>query len=190
VTEARLVDTGAGLVPQGEGWFVLNLRDGVWFRNEVFGSRVSLEAGGRVAKEFPQLEEQPFPELGFTVFVLPPGKPSTMYHAETGAEGFLILQGECLLIVEGTERRLRAWDFFHCPQAGHAFVGLGDEPCVIVMVGARPPTGSIRYIRDEKALEHGAGVEQETPDPNEAYAPFPHWQLGRPEGWDELPWSR
>ena len=188
--EARLVDTGAGLVPQGEGWFVLNVSYGVWFRNEHFGSRVHLEANGRVTKAFPQLDEQEFPELGFTVFVLPPGNPSTMYHAETGQEDFLVLQGECLLIVEGEERRLRAWDFFHCPEAGQAFVGLGDEPCVIVMTGARPPTGSIRYLRDVTALAHGAGVEHETPEPAEAYAPFPHWQLGRPDGWDELPWSR
>ena len=114
-----------------------------------------------------------------------------MYHAESAQESFLVLQGECLLIVEGEERRLRAWDFFHCPpDTTHAFVGSGDAPCVIVMVGARAPEGSILYPRDETALKHSAGVEEDTPSPHEAYAPFPHWQLGRPDAWGQLPWAR
>ena len=49
--------------------------------------------------------------------------------------------------------------------------------------------GTILYPRDETALKHGAGVEQDTPSPREAYAPFGHWVLGRPVSWDELPWS-
>jgi quercetin dioxygenase-like cupin family protein len=188
--EAPLVDTGGGLVPQGDGWFVLNVADGVWLRNDYFGSRVSFECGGRVTKEFPDLELLPFPQVGATVYVLPPGRPSTMYHGESGQENFLVLSGECLLIVEGEERQLHAWDFVHCPpHTMHSFVGTGDEPCVLVMIGARPKEGSILYERNEIALKHGAGVEESTPDPYVAYAPFPHWQLGRPDSWDALPWS-
>ncbi len=189
--EARLVDTGRGLAPQGDAWFVVNARDALWFRNEHFGARTSFETGGRAVKELPQLEQQSFPQLGFTLYVLPPGRPSTMYHAESDQECFLVLQSECLLIVEGEERRLRPWDFFYCaPHTKHAFVGVGDEPCVIVMAGARDPEGTILYARDETALRRGAGVEQETPSPAEAYAAFRHWRLGRPDGWDDLPWSR
>jgi len=188
--EARLVETAAGLVPQGEGWFVVNVADAPWLRNAYFGARTSFEAGGRLTRELTDLEQHSFPQVGVTVYVLPPGRPSTMYHAESDQESFLVLQGECLLIVEGQERRLRAWDFFYCaPQTKHSFVGAGDGPCVIVMVGARTDDGTIVYARDETALKHGAGVEQETPSPDEAYAPFPHWRIGRPDGWDDLRWS-
>ena len=61
-----------------------------------------------------------------------------MYHGEDAQEDFLVLSGECLLIVEGEERRLRAWDFVHCPNwTEHIFVGAGDGPCIVVGVGAR-----------------------------------------------------
>ena len=189
--EARLIDTGAGLVPQGDGWFVLNVRDAAWVRNDVFGARCGFEADGRLVKERPELEVQQHAQVGFKLHVLHPDKPSTMYHRESGQEDFLVLSGECLLIVEGEERRLRAWDFFHCaPNTTHSFVGAGEGPCVILMVGARTEQGTILYPRHEVALGHGAGVEQDTPSPQVAYSPFPHWRLGRPDGWAELPWSR
>jgi uncharacterized cupin superfamily protein len=191
VTEqGPLVDTGAGLVPQGEGWFVLNVREAAWLRHEVFGARCTFEADGRVVQERPGLQVQQHPQLGIRVHVLEPGKPSTLYHQESGQEDFLVLRGECLLIVDGEERRLREWDFFHCaPGTAHAFVGAGDGPCVLLMVGARSPDGTILYPRDETALAREAGVEQDTPSPQEAYAPYGHWRLGRPERWDELPWA-
>jgi quercetin dioxygenase-like cupin family protein len=43
----------------------------------------------------------------------------TMYHREKAQEGFLVLSGECLLVVEGEERPLRQWDFFHCPRCAY-----------------------------------------------------------------------
>jgi uncharacterized cupin superfamily protein len=188
--EAQLADTGAGLVPQDAGWFVVNVADAAWTRNDAFGARCAFEADGRLAHERPQLHVQQHPQLGFRLHVLEPGKPSTMYHRESNQEDFLVLSGQCLLIVEGEERILRAWDFFHCaPNTTHSFVGRGEAPCVILMVGARTEAGTILYPRDETALEHGAGVEQETRSPQEAYAPFPHGRLGRPDRWDELPWS-
>jgi len=188
--EARLEDTGSGLVPQGDGWFVVNVRDAPWLRNDYFGARTSFEAGARLVRELPKLEQQSFPQVGVTLYVLPPGKPSTMYHAESDQESFLVLQGECRLIVEGQDHRLRAWDFFYCaPYTNHSFVGAGEAPCVILMVGARTEEGTIVYPRNDVALRHGAGVETETPDPAKAYAPFPHWRIGRPDGWEELPWA-
>jgi len=188
--EARLADTGAGLAPQGDGWFVVNVADAAWMRHDKFGARTNFEADGRLVSERPELHVQHHPQLGIRVHVLEPGKPSTMYHRESGQEGFLVLSGECLLIVEGQERHLRAWDFFHAaPGTTHAFVGAGDGPCVMLMVGARSEKGTILYPRDETALKHGAGVEEDTEQPSVAYSPFGHWRLGRPDSWDELPWS-
>jgi hypothetical protein len=107
-------------------------------------------------------------------------------------EGFLVLRGECLLLIEGEERPLKAWDFVHCPpDTEHAFVGAGEGPCVIFMTGARKgwPDKGITYVRSEVALRHGAGVETETTKSAEAYAPFPKWQPGPPPSWAGLPWA-
>jgi uncharacterized cupin superfamily protein len=111
-----------------------------------------------------------------------------MYHWEADQEDFLVLLGEGLLIVEGQERPLRQWDFVHCPAGtNHVIVGAGDTPCLMLAVGARgrstgPEWGA--YTVDDAALRHGAGVERETTDPQEAYARF---RPGEPtryrEGW-------
>ncbi len=157
-------------------WFVRNVRDAEWWVNEKFGARTFLVPG----------ESQ----VGVRVHVLEPGKPSTLYHGESEQEGFLVIEGECTLLVEGDERLLRPWDYFHCaPNTTHSFVGAGDGPCVVVTLGLRDEDGTIRYARDETALRHGAGVERETDTPDEAYAPFPKWEQGRPAGWGSLPWN-
>jgi uncharacterized cupin superfamily protein len=151
---------------------------------------VRFESSPRVLAERPDVEPQRFAETGFTLAVLEPGKPSGMYHAESGQENFLVLAGTCLLVVEEQERPLRAWDFVHCPSGtAHVFVGTGDGSCVILMVGARREGGSILYPRSEVALGHDAGVTTETPQPSDAYAPFPAWRLGRPAAWPGLPWA-
>ena len=188
--ETQLQETPSGLAPVGDGWFVVNVRDAAWMRNDHFGARCNFEADGRLVKERPDLEVQQHPQVGIRLHVLEPGQPSTMYHRESDQEDFLVLAGECLLIVEGEERRLRPWDFVHCAQnTTHSFVGAGDGPCVMLMVGARSDDATILYPRDEAALKHGAGVEEDTPSPNDAYAPFPHWRSGRPDGWEDLPWT-
>jgi uncharacterized cupin superfamily protein len=156
-------------------WFVQNVADYDWWVNEKFGNRAFLVPDGS--------------RVGVRVHVHEPGKPSTLYHRETEQEGFLVVEGECLLIVEGEERLLRQWDYFHCPPGTtHSFVGAGDGPCVVVTIGGRE--GSIVYPPDETAQKHGASVEQETDKPSEAYAPFPQWEPGRPAAWDDLPWNR
>jgi len=176
--EARLEDTGGGLAPATEGWFVVNVRDASWVTNDVLGDCCIFEGG-----------EVEFPQLGYTIGVLEPGQSGGRYHGESNQEDFLVLRGECLLLIEGEERRLQAWDFVHCPPwTEHAFVGAGDGPCVIFMTGARTREKAIVYPRSELALKHGAGVETETTKPAEAYAPFPKWQPGKPD-FTGLPWG-
>jgi uncharacterized cupin superfamily protein len=158
-------------------WFVRNVADNEWWVNEKFGNRTMLVPDAS--------------HVGVRVHVHEPGKPTTLYHSESEQEGFLVIEGECVLLVEGEERLLRPWDYFHCPPGTiHGFVGAGDGPCVVVTFGARSEGGTILYARDDLALSHDAGVEQETDTPREAYEPFPKWEPGRPEAWDSLPWNR
>ena len=173
VPEARLNTTAGGLVPEGEGWFVLNAREAKWLDGD-FGAYTRFEGDSR------------FPKLGFNIGVLAPGQPSCMYHGEDEQEDFLVLAGECLLLIEGEERLLRQWDFVHCPAwAEHVFVGAGDVPCTILAVGTRTG-GDVVYPRSELALRHNAGVEQETREPREAYAKIgPDTPVGYRDGWLE-----
>jgi uncharacterized cupin superfamily protein len=158
-------------------WFVRNVADNDWWVNKKFGARTMLVPDDS--------------QVGARVHVLEPGKPSTLYHRESDQEGFLVVEGECLLIVEGEERPLRRWDYVHlAPGVTHGFVGAGEGPCVMVTLGGRSEDGSILYARDETAFRLGAGVEEDTDTPREAYAPFPKWEAGRPAAWDSLPWNR
>lgn len=175
--EAPLQETPAGLAPQGDGWFVLNARDAVWLERDGFGTRCGFEADGRVAAAL-GLEQHLFPQIGIKMAVIEPGQRSTLYHAETSQEDFLVLEGECVAIVEDEERRLKAWDLLHCPPGTrHAFANDGQAPCVLLMVGARREGGSIVYPVSELAGRYGASVERETTSPHEAYAPFGHWRV-------------
>jgi uncharacterized cupin superfamily protein len=161
VPEAELQRTEHGTVATGEGWYVLNARETRWYYAEGRGAFCDLEG------------DQNFPQLGINVQVLGPGEAMAMYHWEADQEDFLVVSGEALLIVEGEERPLRAWDLLHCPpNAKHTIVGAGTGPCVVVAVGARDHDGQPDwggYTVDEVALRHGAGVEQETTVPDEAY---------------------
>jgi uncharacterized cupin superfamily protein len=160
ISEAGLTTADGGKEPRGEGWFVVNARDAVWREEPSLGRACRFEGDVR------------FPQFGINIHILMPGQPNCMYHAENVQEDFLVLSGECLLLVEGEERRLRAWDFVHCPAwTEHVFVGAGDGPCAILMVGARPDK-NVRYPVNELARRHGAGVDQATDSPREAYARF------------------
>lgn len=190
MTEAKLEDVGSGLAPVTPGWFVVNAGEAAWLRNAAFGGRCVFESNRRVLSERPGAEPQHFPETGFTLAVLEPGKPSGMYHSENRQENFFVLAGTCRLIVLEQERELRAWDFVHLPPGTHhTFVGTGDGPCVLLMIGARREDHTFVYPRSDTALAYDAGVETETPSPREAYARFGHWQIGRPDTWPELPWG-
>jgi quercetin dioxygenase-like cupin family protein len=181
VPEARLTDSGSGLAPATEGWFVVNVRDAEWWFADSRGARCSFES------EYgePQVE---FEQLGINLTVLEPGQAG-MYHAEANQEAFLVLAGECTLLVEGEERRLRAWDLFHSPPwTEHAFVGAGDGPCVILMTGARS-SPEVRYPVTELAARYGASVAEATSDPAKAYANVEWFRRERPPSWDSLPWA-
>jgi len=179
LTEARLEQSDAGLVAASEGWFVVNVRDAAWVTSPVLGDACVFEG-----------DAVPFPELGFTIAVLQPGQSGGRYHREQNQEDFLVLQGECIALVENQERRMKAWDLLHCPPGTeHAFVGAGEGPCAIFMSGSRRHPGSAVYPRNELALLHGAGVEQETDHSKKAYAPYPPWVPGKPASFDGLPWG-
>ena len=180
VPEARLEETDAGLVPAGTGWFVMNARDARWFHKPGQGDSVPLTG-------FDEFEaETYFPMLGMAIRVVGPGEPSTTYHWETEQEDFLVLVGEGLLIVEGQERKLRQWDFVHCPpETRHAFVGAGEGPCVILAASSRQfqkdgPWGY--YCIDETAARYNASSPEETQDLSVAEARFPPRQETRYRG--------
>ena len=146
-------------------WYVRNLRDMKWW-----------DVGPRGFVT--ELVEEADPQVGCNLFVLAPGNPMAMYHWEADQEGFLVLSGEALLIVEDEERELRQWDYFHCPpNVPHTIVGAGSEPCAILALGARIDSVDNEhwggYPFSELAMRHDASAEKETTDPKVAYARFP-----------------
>jgi uncharacterized cupin superfamily protein len=173
--EARMQQTEAGLVPEGEGWWVLNARDARWIKRD--GRGWSVPFTGWTDEE----AEVFYPLLGVNLVVLEPGQPLSIYHQETDAEGFVVVAGEALLIVEGQERALRQWDYVHTPVGcSHTIIGAGDDRCVIVAAGSRVNIGKENwgsYTVDETAQRHNAGVEEETPDAQIAYS---RWKPSEP----------
>jgi uncharacterized cupin superfamily protein len=145
-----------------DGWFVVNVADARAERHPLGATAVRFDSPGAR-----------FNEIGIGLRVLAPGQPASLYHHENVQEDFLVLAGECLAILDGEERRLRAWDFVHCPPGtNHAFVGAGAGPCAILMVGARGAGKEIRYVANELAARHGASPANDTSDPHAAYAPW------------------
>lgn len=163
VPEATTEETPYGRYVTSDGWFVLNLEDALAVKNEEKGG-ATFPLEGRNA---------PFRDVGVQVRVLWPGDANGLYHSEDVQEGFLVLAGECTLVVEEEERSLRQWDYVHCPAGTrHIFVGAGGGPCAILMLGARPDVG-LHYPVSEVAAKHGASAAKETSDPDEAYADWP-----------------
>ena len=161
VPEALPRTTKNGLVVDTEGWFVLNARESRWKSEGPLGRYCLFEGKRR------------FPQLGINISILEPGQAYGRYHRENAQEGFLVIQGECLLIVEEQERSLTAWDYFHCPGGTeHIIVGAGDGPAIVVAVGARGRGigGGVVYTVSALAARHGVGVARETTDSTEAYA--------------------
>jgi mannose-6-phosphate isomerase-like protein (cupin superfamily) len=161
--EAPLRETKYGLVSDVDGWFVINARDARWRESDAFGTWCDFEG------------KRPFRQLGFNISIFGRGQSFGYYHRENAQEDFLVLSGKCLLIVEDEERELEAWDFVHCPPGTHhMIVGAGDEPAVVVAVGARGLSRKgIVYVPSEVAKKHGVSVEKETTKPGEAYADLP-----------------
>jgi uncharacterized cupin superfamily protein len=158
--------TVEGGVPTTAGWFVVSARDACWMHNDM---RVVCRFGGE--------GEAHFDDLGIGLYWLEPGNPMSLYHHEAGQEDFLVLRGECMLIVEGNERPIKAWDFVHCPpRTPHAIIATGAEPALVLAVGARKEKGSARYPVEPTALRYGAGVPDAFTSSNDVYAEFgqPH----------------
>jgi uncharacterized cupin superfamily protein len=181
VPESQLQSTEYGLVPKGQGWFVVNARETQWWERDGRGVLCEFEGAGFEGGA-------DFLQLGINLTVLGPGEPMAMYHWENDQEDFLVLAGEALAIVEGKERRLCQWDFLHCPPGtSHVIVGAGDRPCVVLAVGARSSStdaGWGAYTVDDTARRHAAGVHEETTEPEQAYARFgPSTRTRYRDGW-------
>jgi uncharacterized cupin superfamily protein len=177
VAEATVEETETGQVVRGDGWFILNLGEARWERDPDLGTWCNLGA-----------HDAPFSQFGIGPHMLMPGQPNGRYHAETAQEGFLVLAGECIAIVEGEERRLRQWDYLHCPPGTyHITVGAGDGPCVILMVGARSPDNTIHYAVNELARRYGASTPQDTHASKEAYADLARTTTRQPAPWPPVP---
>ena len=147
------------MVEERGGWYVVNVKDAKWAVSESFGDRCSLETEGR------------FPQTGVRLAVIGPGQPNCRYHRENAQEDFLVLSGRCRLLVNEEERELVAWDFAHCPPGvSHVFVGEGDGPCVLLMIGHRPAAHELYYPESELARKYGAETTEPTADPRLAYS--------------------
>jgi uncharacterized cupin superfamily protein len=163
VDEAPLRMSRNGLVTDGPGWFVVNARESRWRETGPLGALCTFEGKRR------------FRELGINISVLEPGEAMARYHRENAQEAFLVLSGTCVLIVEGEERTLRAWDFFHCP-AGTEHVIVAKKTSIVVAVGSRGRgRGATVYPVSKVAARHGASVSRKTTKSADAYAGLPRW---------------
>jgi uncharacterized cupin superfamily protein len=177
VREATIKETDTGKVVEGDGWFILNLAEASWDRDPNQGVWHVLGA-----------PDAPFTQFGIGPHLLMPGQPNGRYHSETAQEGFLVLAGECTAIVEGEERRMRQWDYLHCPPGTyHIMVGAGDGPCVILMIGARFPNNVLHYPVNEVAARYGASTPVDTNSPREAYADLPDSVTPERAPWPSVP---
>lgn len=161
------------MVEEAGGWFVRNVRDAMWIENAQFGKKARFES-----------PEQRFPGTGITLAVLEPGKPACRYHRESAQEDFLVLSGHCKVLVNDEEIELGPWDYLHCPPGvTHVFVGAGDGPCTVLMIGDRPDPHELFYPASEKARAYGAESPEPTSDPRVAYRDVDRPALCDPPEW-------
>jgi quercetin dioxygenase-like cupin family protein len=152
-------------LPVGEGWFILNLGEMPWETVPGFGVWRGFDWGNESDDE---------PGVGVHIHVLQPGENFGYYHAEAAQEGFIVLSGECLAVVEGQKRPMHQWDYLHSPPGtAHVIVGAGDGPCVLLMFGSPDPSRKVEWIADNTAAKHGASVKRTTGRDTEAYGDLP-----------------
>jgi quercetin dioxygenase-like cupin family protein len=170
--EAEIQQTPEGQVPVDGGWFILNLGEMAWETVPGFGTWRDFDGPERDAST---------PSVAVHIHVLKPGEANGYYHAEAAQEGFLVLSGECIAIVEGQERRMRRWDYLHSPPGtAHITVGAGEEPCAILMFGSPDPSRKVEWIANEVAATHGASVAHTTSRDTEVYGELPPFLRVRP----------
>jgi uncharacterized cupin superfamily protein len=158
VNEATIEDG----VPTTAGWFVVNAQDAPWLHNDM---RTVCKFGGEGPAHFD--------DLGIGLYWIEPGKPMTLYHHEPGQEDFLVLRGEGVVVIEGQERPLRAWDLVHCPPGtAHTIIAAGEAAAVILAVGARREKHGARYPVEPAAIDRGAGVPDGETSARDHYATF------------------
>ena len=176
VGQAKLGQAKGGLIPSERGWFVVNAAEARWKEWGPFGIYCPFEG------------KLPFLQVGINISVLEPGQSLGRYHFEPGhEEHFLVLDGECVLVVAEEEHRLTRWDFFHCPPGvAHMIVGAGEGPAVVLAAGTRGDgkgvSQGVVYPVSELAARHGVSVEHETTSPLEAYADAPRAKKSVPYG--------
>lgn len=159
--EAQINETPEGRVPVDDGWFILNLAQMAWQAISGFGVALGFDGPAHDPGE---------PGIGVHVHVLQPGEANGYYHAEAAQEGFLVLSGECIALVEGQERQMGQWDYLHCPpETEHITVGAGDQPCAILMFGSADPNRKVEWIANEIAAKHDVSVGQTTSCGSEVY---------------------
>ncbi len=161
------------MIEERDGWFVVNVKDAACSANAGFGRCLNFEGQKR------------FSQTGVRIFLLEPGKPNCRYHRESEQEDFLVLSGECLLLVNGEERPLDAWDYVHCPPGvSHVFVGAGDGPCALLAIGHRAGAEHrLYYPQSELARRYGAEAPEPTTDPRVAYADASPWEPTAAPDW-------
>src|SRR4051794_31491989 len=96
VPEEPMEDREHGRRAAGGGGIVLTVADS----NGIGSDR----SGPFTAFETP---DHPHPHFGIGVHILWLGQPNGLYHEEDTQEDFLVLSGECILLVEEQERRMR-----------------------------------------------------------------------------------
>jgi uncharacterized cupin superfamily protein len=127
-----------------------------------------------------QKGEAHFDDIGVSLFWLQPGRPMSLYHHEVVQENFLVLAGQCALIIEGEERPLQSWDCVHCPpRTARTIAASGEHPTRVLGVGARKENGGARDPVDPVAIAHGAGVPDQSTPAEEVYASFGEPTAGR-----------
>jgi uncharacterized cupin superfamily protein len=163
--EANIEQTPEGRLPVDDGWFILNLGEMAWETIPGYGAWCDFDGLNASSSA---------PRFGIHVHVLQPGEANGYYHAEAAYEGFLVLSGECIAIVEGRERRMQRWDYLHSPAGtAHITVGAGEGPCAILMFGSPDPTRKVEWIADEVAARHGTSVARTTSRGTEVYGELP-----------------
>jgi len=153
--------------------FVINVADAPAFSHSRRSTLVDFEP-----------DDDPWPDTGVNIQIMQPGQPNGRYHSEPVQEDFLVLHGECTVVLEGEERALRQWDFVHCPAGTeHIFVGAGDGPSAVLMIGSRRED-AVHYPVNEVAAKYDASVTTPTDEPAEAYA---DWRV-EPRRPTEITW--